>query len=128
MGKAKKNTAKRRKRGKAGDKRWPTTPEELRRRWAMMGFDDQVRREIAARNPFLERQHYFPAYEPAQLPLPKQPRQYSKRAQEKALRRIREAYPDGVGDTSTADVCRKISDKNYDAKWDSVHRALDRKK
>jgi hypothetical protein len=59
---------------------------------------------------------------------PKQPKQqYRKRVQEEIIRRVRTAYPNGVGDTSTAEVRRAISDRNFNPSWDSVHRALDRK-
>jgi hypothetical protein len=58
----------------------------------------------------------------------KRPKQHRKRTQEGIIRRVREAYPNGVGDTSTAEICRTISEKGYNPSWDSVHRALGRKK
>jgi hypothetical protein len=70
-----------------------------------------------------------PASPPVQAPAgpSKQPKQHSKWAQEEVIRRVREKYPGGnVGNASTAAVCRKISDKGYDAKWDTVNRALGR--
>jgi hypothetical protein len=42
---------------------------------------------------------------------------------EAARRRIDETYPEGVGDTPTAEVARKIG---MAKKWHSVHRALGR--
>jgi hypothetical protein len=53
-----------------------------------------------------------------------------KPAQEKVILRLREKYPpDGdVGDAPTSEVWRTICDKNFNPSWDSVHRALGRRK
>src|SRR5262245_18812974 len=72
MGKAKKNTPKPRKRGKAGDKRWATTPEQVRKFWEQF-FGDDAR---IPRNPLFGDYVHIPgnplfdktAVRPAQLP------------------------------------------------------------
>jgi len=59
---------------------------------------------------------------------PTQSRRGNKRAQDEVLRRVREAYPDGVGNTSSYAVHKRISGKGYNPSLDSVHRALGRGK
>ena len=59
---------------------------------------------------------------------PKQSRQAKTPAQEEALRRVREAYPDGVGSRSSYAVHKRISGEGYNPSLDSVHRALGRER
>jgi hypothetical protein len=62
---------------------------------------------------------------------PKQSRQSKQRnkpAQEEVLRRVHDAYPDGVGNTSSHAVHKRISSKGYNPSLDSVHRALGRER
>jgi hypothetical protein len=69
-----------------------------------------------------------PVSQPIKRAQPPKQQRSNKPAQEEVLRRVREAYPDGVGNTSSYAVHKRISGKGYNPSHESVHRALGRER
>jgi len=115
----KKNTPKLSKRGKASDKQ---PQAELAKTFRKVFVEPTARHEKPQVEGWIG-SSLAEQFAEQGRPSSKKPGQYRKPAQEKAIRKISEVYPDGAGDESTAEVCRKTG-----CKWDTVHRALGRKK